>query len=756
MMGQSTTKIDAPRTGRARGRELMMRLSLIVFAVLAVALVVRSVTAVDNKVSDGAGSSADADLKYNEDISKDYDFKFGTNPFAPSNATTSTGKFMPGSKFITSARCAECHTDAHEQWSQSAHRNSFREPFYQKNVKDLISQRGIEFTRHCEACHNPAALFTGALTKGSKVKRPFDEEGVSCIACHSVQAATGRGIGGYVMGDPALLVKEDGTHLLEGVTNQQILDDIPSHKRAMMRPLLKEPEFCATCHKSQVPKELNDYKFLRAFSVGDELQMSSFSKESPHPFYTRDKETCNTCHMKKEPAPLFDVAAKDGQLRTHRWAAANTAIPFFYKFQEQLDAVTKFLEADALGVDIFAVRRKPADGGNEEFIAPLNRSQFNLTANDRITADVVITNKNIGHSFPPELRDFYEAYIEFTIADEAGKVLYQSGFIKPNGYLDDSAHNYKTYLVKGDGSFNDKHHIWRTKIVSQNNQIHSGRSDMTRYQFRVPRDLQGGVKLTAKLKYRRFTRVFSDYALGHSINYPIVTMATAEYDMRLGENKAQAPAKNAMPDWRRWNNYAIALFDQRQFNLAAEAFTRAAELDEKYRPMAIVNRAMCLIELDDYDQAGMLLDGVVKANPQNMRALFQQARVLTKRGQLEAAEQNIRKVLEAYPRDRISWQQLGELMKIKRDYAAARGAYEQILRIDPEDTGSHYNLMLIYRKLGMNEDARREAKIFADQKDDPAVTHIAAEFLRKNPQMSNESVFWHVHDLNKGKEEKGD
>ena len=56
----------------------------------------------------------------------------------------------------------------------------------------------------------------------------------------------------------------------------------------MMRPLLKQPEFCAACHKSQVPKELNDYKFFRAFAVGDELQMSSFSKESPHPFYVRE------------------------------------------------------------------------------------------------------------------------------------------------------------------------------------------------------------------------------------------------------------------------------------------------------------------------------------------------------------------------------------------------------------------------------------------------------------------------------------
>ncbi len=428
----------------------------------------------------GQGARARLDAaavdRYNEEVRKNYDLKFGPNPFTPSNAMTTTGKFIPADQFIASARCAKCHTDAHAQWLESAHRNSFREPFYQKNVNDLISQRGIEFTRHCEACHNPAALFAGTLTKGSKIKRPFDEDGVSCIACHSIQAATRRGVGGYVMGEPALLVKEDGTRRLLDVADQEILDDVPAHRRAVMRPLLQSPEFCSSCHKSQVPKELNDYKFQRAFAVADELQQSSFSKESPHPFYTRDLETCSSCHMKKEAAPLFDVSAKDGTLRSHRWAAANTAIPTFYKWPAQLEAVKKVLETDAVGIDIFAVRQRGPNGGVEELRAPLNRSQFNLVPGERLTADVVITNKNIGHSFPPELRDFYEAYVEFTVADEAGTVLYRSGFIKSNGHLDDAAHNYKTYLVKGDGSFNDRHHIWRTKMVAQNNQIQSGRS----------------------------------------------------------------------------------------------------------------------------------------------------------------------------------------------------------------------------------------------------------------------------------------
>src|SRR5947209_4509459 len=458
------------------------------------------------------------------------------------------------------------------------------------------------------------------------------------------------------MGEPALLVKEDGTRLLEGVTDQQILDNVNDHRRAMMRPVLKSPEFCGACHKSQVPKELNDYKFLRAFMVADELQMSSFSKESPHPFYVRDKETCNSCHMKPEAAPKFDVSAKNGTIKSHRWAAANTAIPFFYNFKEQLEAVSKFLEGDVMGIDIFAVRRQPAGSDKEEFIAPLNRSSYKIEKGDTITADVVLTNKNLGHSFPPELRDFYEAHVEFTVADAStGRVLYKSGFIKPDGFLDESAHNYKTYLV--------------------------------------------------------------------------------------------------MPDGRRWNNYGIALFDNRQFPLAGEVFARVAELDATYRPMALTNRALALIEIDRWDDASKLIDAALELNPNLARALFQRARIRRQRGQLADAEADIRRVLADYPRDRLSLQQLGELSKIKRDFATARDCYERVLQIDPEDSGSHYNLMLIYRKLGLNEQARAEAKVFADLKDDPAALPLANEFLRRHPEMKGESVPFHVHDLVRGRAE---
>ncbi len=711
----------------------------------------------DERMVAGSGNSTD---DYQRLIAETYDFRFGLErPFSPSNANTFNGQFIPGDQFILSSRCASCHTDVHPQWAQSAHRNSFREPFYQKNVKDLIRDRNIAFTRHCESCHNPAALFSGALTdKPQFKKRPFDEDGVSCIVCHSIESVSGQGIGGYVMGQPALLQRPDGTRILDA-TDQDILNNVSDHKRAMMRDLIKKPEFCGACHKSQVPKELNDYKFLRAFAVADELQMSSFSKESPHPFYVRNKETCNSCHMAEQPTKNFDVSAKDGNIRSHRFASANTAIPTFYGYQEQLDEVVKFLQDDKMGVDIFALNHRPAGKTRDRLIAPIDRKSFEVDDGDTLTADVVVTNKNIGHSFPPELRDFYEAYVEFTVSDQNENVLFKSGFIKPSGELDERAHAYKTYLVFPDGSLNDLHHIWRTRVVAHNLSIQSGRSDLARFKFTIPAGVTGRIKLNAKLQYRRFTRAFSDYALGRSVDYPIVMMAQSErmIDLEIA-NKPIAPDPKAMPDWRRWNNYGISLLDQRQFPQAVDAFDEVIDLNVKdYRAFAFTNKALALMEMGGWKEAEKLIDKALETDAANMRAVFQSARIDRVQSRLAEAEIKFLKVLEQYPRDRLSLQQLGELAKIKADTVPAEDRkaqlqiaqdyYQRILSIDPEDVGAHYNMMIIFQKLGLRDEARREAKIFQDLKDDQQVTSLASNFLQANWHIGNESLPFHAHEL---------
>ena len=207
-----------------------------------------------------------------------YNLPFGNNPFLPSQATADPAGFIDASSFPTAEYCSRCHEDAHRQWRQSAHANSFRAPFYRKNVDMLIAQKGIEYTRHCEGCHNPIALFSGALTSKSAADRSFDEDGVTCTVCHSIQKVQNTsGTGSYVMGKPAVMVAADGTPVTRQVSFDEILQHPELHSRAVMRDFYRTPEFCSVCHKAFIPKMLNDYKWLRAFSVYDEWQQSSWS-----------------------------------------------------------------------------------------------------------------------------------------------------------------------------------------------------------------------------------------------------------------------------------------------------------------------------------------------------------------------------------------------------------------------------------------------------------------------------------------------
>jgi hypothetical protein len=66
-------------------------------------------------------------------------------------------------------------------------------------------------------------------------------------------------------------------------------------------------------------------------------------------------------------------------------------------------------------------------------------------------------------------------------------------------------------------------------------------------------------------------------------------------------------------------------------------------------------------------------------------------------------------------------------------------------RIDPDDLAAHYNLAVIYRRLGMKDKASHESALFATKQVDPGAPTYSLDYLRKHPEISNESVPWHMH-----------
>jgi tetratricopeptide (TPR) repeat protein len=705
-----------------------------------------------------------------------YSLSFGNNPYAPSRSHATFDGFLKPSDFPSAAYCGKCHQDAHQQWRQSAHANSFRPPFYKDNVQMLIDEKGIEYTRHCEGCHNPVALFTGSLTKNSKIDRSFDEDGITCSVCHSIaKLQEPTGTGSYVMGKPAVMLNPDGSPRPGLPAEDEILADIDLHKRAVMRNFYRTPEFCGACHKAAIPQELNGYKWLRAFSVYDEWQQSSWSRQTPLPFYKKDTvSTCQTCHMPGVKAKN-DYAAKEGRLASHRFAGANSAIPAFYSYPEQADAVRQFLQ-NSVTINFFALTRKHGDSVEE--IAPLGTKPFALARGDEITLDLVIQNTRIGHALVPEQRDFYECWVELVATDEAGRTIFHSGGLDKDGLLDAEAHSYTNRLIDVKGKRLEHHEVWQTRIKPYDNTIMSGRSDLVRYGFRLPADLHGPIKLVGRVNYRRFRKQYTDFILKKSADFPILELASSEFSFRIGKNEPTTEVTEEHGEKQeeqrrtllRWNNYGIALLGQQQWWKAAEAFAHTTQIDPAYTD-GYINQAIAeyskwvearkenpdgpgVFSLDNanapadkFNLSIELLDTALKISPRNARASFYKGVVLRLQNRLNDAEavQYLRDSIREYPNFRQGHQELGYVFYLKKDFVHAIEEFEAVKRINPDDVTACYYLSISYARLGKTEQAQENANLYAMHRDDPNNFGLNLDFIQTHPAETRELTPYHIH-----------
>ena len=708
-----------------------------------------------------AGSSgeehADARKAFSDKVGATYDYHFGgDSPFSPSLASTDNGQFIQPSNFLSAEYCGHCHEASYHQWRESAHANANRAPWYKQNVHLLNAEKGIAFSRHCEGCHNPVALLGGDLTKGVPESHSYDTDGVTCSFCHAVQKVDTRGTGSYTVGVPAVLVDEGGKPILRPVSDGEILAHLDRHSAAVMKPFYKTSEYCAACHKAALPRELTDYKWLRAMSPYDEWQNSSWAKQSPLPFYSKPTvSNCETCHMQRETLVGRDPGAKQGMLASHRWLGGNTLIPQYYGYKEQSEKILAYLQNNVLNVDIFALQVSPLSKVNAEeveapLIAPLGSVPFNVAPGRKLTVSVVIQNKGAGHSLVPEQRDMYEAWVAFTVKSADGKVLAESGSLQASdGELDPSSHSFTNRLINKEGKLNDLHQVWNNRVVAYNNSIQSGRSQLVRYSFTVPATTKDAVSVTASVRYRRFDQHFIDFGMGKHYEEPIVDMVSSTRTFAVGENKPVPPPPTANPEWMRWNNYGVALLDAQQYAGSVAAFQRVAVMRPDYAD-ARTNIAIAMIAWEKYDEALPALEKALALAPDNARALYYLALVKRNKGQMVDAVADLQAVVKQYPRSRDAHRELGFSFYQEGKYPEARAEYETVQTIDPDDLSAHYNLAILYRRLGLTAKAREQAKIFADQKDDPTASAFALDFLRRNRNVARESVSWHVHDLDRG------
>jgi Flp pilus assembly protein TadD len=685
-----------------------------------------------------------ARIAYDQKIAATYNYAFGKDkPFLPGNAGIEGDQFVQPGAFPDATYCQHCHQEAYHQWRQSLHSNAFRTPFYRNSVNILLRTRGIEFARHCDSCHNPIAVVSGGMTEDSQVDRKFDGDGLTCTVCHSIQKVKSTsGNGGYVMGIPSAMVDAKGNRIPGEIPYEEIMSHTDRHSRAVMQGFYRTPEMCAACHKANLPDTLNHYKFLSAFTTYDEWQNSKFSQRNPLTFYQASYTICQSCHMRRGAATLPDYGAKAGTFASHRWLAGNTAVPFYYGFDEQLDKTIAFLKSgDYLNVDIFGII-KASDG---KMIGPLGTRSFRVEPNDVLETYVVIQNKNIGHSLIPEVRDLYQAWTEFEVKDAKGEVIYHSGFLKPDGELEPGAHSFTNRPVDKDGEFVDNHKVWTIHSVAYDNTIQAGRSTLVRYQFRVPATVKGAISITAKVNYRHFRESYLDNVFGKDHPaYPIVELASRTRTLKMGENgpTAAEPADNQL--WMRWNNLGIGYLDELQYAEAVQAFNEVVKLRPDYVD-GYTNVALADMQWEKYGSAHAAIQRALSLKPKNARALYYAGLIERRMGNTDAEMADLLEVVRQYPQSRDARRELGISYYQTGDNERAMEQFQALEGIDPDDVAAHYNLSILYRRMGMKERAQQELALFITEKTDPGAPTYSLDFLRKHPEISTESVPWHLH-----------
>ncbi|MDE2124979.1 MAG: tetratricopeptide repeat protein [Armatimonadetes bacterium] len=485
-----------------------------------------------------------------------------TGKFFPASAQTVDGQFFPKAYFIDSKTCGArgCHPDIYRQWSSSAHHfASFNNQWYRKSIEYMQDVIGTKPSQWCGGCHDMAVLLTqdphnpGKSRFGLPIANqdwppeqyPWSHAGIGCAVCHSiVHVKSTMGNNDYLADYPPMhKVIMTQNPLLHGLYEFLTRIAPEPHAKTFLRPFHVDDtaKFCSACHKVHLDVPVNDYRWFRGFDEYDAWQSSGVSGFGAASFYYPVDpksggpafKTCADCHM-----PLVasgDAGNIEGFVHSHRFPAANTALPFVNHDKKQLDTVTKFLTDKALSVDIFAIRRsqqpkpkvsapRPAPQGynglsttsgmplqapgatdQDQITAPINRGAVLHRGEDPLV-DVVVRTLKMGHAFPGGTFDAFDVWVELIAKESNGHVIYHSGSLQwKNGPVEPGAEQYRALLIDKHGHIIDKRNAWAERAVVYAKAIPPGAADVVHFRIPIPKNCGNSITLTAKLNYRKFS-----------------------------------------------------------------------------------------------------------------------------------------------------------------------------------------------------------------------------------------------------------
>ena len=652
----------------------------------------------------------------------------------PSSAQTADGKLIRADFFLNSETCKPCHADIYNQWQGSMHHMaSFNNQWYRKAIEYMQDTIGVKPSLWCGGCHDHALVFTGKMQSHpirELEQTPEGQAGLGCMSCHAIaQVTSTMGQGNFVLEYPALdRLAASRNPYLQALASFAIKLNPKPHRNVFLKPFHQQPQqvaqFCSACHKVHLDVPVNNYRWLRGFNDYDNWQASGVSGQGARSFYYPPKpQQCADCHM-----PLVasnDFGNRDGFVHSHRFAAANTAVPTSYGDRAQTEAVENFLRG-AVTVDIFALAEEPAESeetgparrpetpqlastfavGEESsaglagagvsglpvarLVAPLGRVSASVHRGQTVRVEVVVRTRKVGHFFPGGTVDAFDCWVELEARDSHGQVIFGSGEAADQGRgpVDPGAHFYRSLQLDAHGNPINKRNAWSTRATMYAHLIPPGAADTVHYRLEIPADCADSITLTARLNYRKFSWWNTQWAFA-GVRDPSDLHPDVSRDHDDGRWLFQGSLQNVSASPRMIPDVPIVVMSRDTITIpvtagSAAGFSENVGLDSHDRERWN-DYGIGLLLQGDLKGAERAFQTVVKLDPQYDNGWVNIARAQIQEGNTDAAKPMLEKALAVNPHLASAHYFRGLALKTDGQYAEAYNEFAQAAAQYPRD-----------------------------------------------------------------------
>lgn len=201
--------------------------------------------------------------------------------------------------FPSAAKCQQCHPGHYREWAGSPHAYAQLSPVFNAFTSKLNKLTNGTLGDFCIRCHTPVGMALDEPMAMSNMDRhPAAREGVTCVVCHRINQAYGKGSGRHALvggGLTAPIYGPLGNDILNQVLSNpdeygvmktnEISDERgrPVHGESVPFFQLATSGFCGSCHDVFSPQ---------GFRLED-----AFSEYKASPAAREKGQQCQDCHM---------------------------------------------------------------------------------------------------------------------------------------------------------------------------------------------------------------------------------------------------------------------------------------------------------------------------------------------------------------------------------------------------------------------------------------------------------------------------